>query len=558
MILSSELRNRQRGAALLTLLAVVILALGFMIVRHPGALDGFAAAKQSRNGQVLGTAKQALIGYVAQQATYAAENNPGRLPCPESPGDYGTANEGRAAGNCTLPAVGRLPWRTLGIDKLVDAAGEPLWYVVSTGWALSNGTAPPLTTFINSNTAGQLNIDGAANDAIALIIAPGPAFNAAAAGPCAAWNQVRPTAGAPDVRNYLECENADSDAGGVFVTAGPRGSFNDQVLRVTTGDLMPALEAAIGYRIERDIAPQIRQVYTSANGWTVPVGSALFPFAAQFSNPEASIDPDPDPGPPTRADRSIYRGTLGTHQGLAPLARHVPGTITWINPAGASALRIGGPGLITLQSCAASTSTRLQCSITWVLAPQLQLQVQAANIGTGFRQPPGIAANLTTNQFASATLTNSLNADGSATVTITLTPNFGLFGLNGTVQLDINAADHAVIDDIATANAWYLRNEWHKLTLYAISQGFAPGSVAACGGANPACLAIQDARYANSDRHAVLVLAGRPLPQLGQARPNATLSNYLEGENLTFADTALRRSAASSSFNDRVVFVSPP
>ena len=58
----------------------------------------------------------------------------------------------------------------------MDANAEPLWYVVSPGWALSNSTVPPLQTFINSDSVGQLTVDGVANDSVALIIAPGPAI----------------------------------------------------------------------------------------------------------------------------------------------------------------------------------------------------------------------------------------------------------------------------------------------------------------------------------------------------------------------------------------------
>ena len=82
-----------------------------------------------------------------------------------------------------------MPWRTLGIDKIVDSAGEPLWYAVSPGWAL----APPGTgtLVIHSESVGQLDVDGKANAAVALLFAPGPAFNAQAAPGCAARAQSR-------------------------------------------------------------------------------------------------------------------------------------------------------------------------------------------------------------------------------------------------------------------------------------------------------------------------------------------------------------------------------
>src|SRR3970282_502627 len=96
------------------------------------------APDRDHNARVLQQAKTALIGHVGLRAGDATtpEDNPGRLPCPEAPGSahnfgggvYTESDDGGAAGNCTLPAVGRLPWRTLGLDKLTDSAGEPLWY----------------------------------------------------------------------------------------------------------------------------------------------------------------------------------------------------------------------------------------------------------------------------------------------------------------------------------------------------------------------------------------------------------------------------------------------
>ena len=47
--------------------------------------------------------------------------------------------------------VGRLPWRSLGIDQLRDGYGEPLWYVLSRGFR-----NPP----INFGTLGQINYNG--------------------------------------------------------------------------------------------------------------------------------------------------------------------------------------------------------------------------------------------------------------------------------------------------------------------------------------------------------------------------------------------------------------
>src|SRR5262249_13352975 len=164
----------------------------------------------------------ALIGHVAHLASQPGELNPGRLPCPEAAGFFGTTNEGVAAANCKQPALGRLPWRTLGLEKLRDAAGEPLWYAVSPGWALPNVTA---SLTINSDSRGKLTVDGRPEAAIALIFAPGRPLQVPVSAQCPARDQQRRSKDVagnpvpPDARDFLECENATVPADGSFVTA---------------------------------------------------------------------------------------------------------------------------------------------------------------------------------------------------------------------------------------------------------------------------------------------------------------------------------------------------
>jgi len=270
--------RRQRGIALLFVIAMITMGgTWYMISRLNRLSLNHSAIDRRNNAEVLGKAKQALIGYVIAQANKPGENNPGSLPCPELPTYFNdtSGNDGKTASSCaTLPAVGRFPWRTIGTDKFVDSAGEPLWYVVSTGWGYT-GT----NTVINSNSVGQLNLDGvayttqaASDTVIALLIAPGPAIYTNCNG--TGVSQVRsPTSGvAPDWKNYLECENATNPADANFVTTGPSASFNDQVLKITVGDIMPGIEAAIADRMQREIDPVLKTVY----GWSSTLSGAAW------------------------------------------------------------------------------------------------------------------------------------------------------------------------------------------------------------------------------------------------------------------------------------------
>src|SRR5262245_4483444 len=350
--------RQQRGATLLVMLTVPGLGVAWFAVSQLAASANFALAARERNAETLGRAKAALIGYVAQRTARTGENNPGRLPCPEAPGGAGGANEGVAAGNCTLPAIGRFPWRTLGIEKLVDAAAEPLWYAVSPGWAL----VPPGTStlIINSGTAGQLVVDGEPNAAVALIIAPGPAFSVQAAPGCAPRAQSR-SALPPNMRDYLECENATSPADVNFASKGPAGSFNDQVVRVTAADILPAIEAGIAHRIEREVVPLLKSVYASAN-WGTSAANPVFPYATPFSDPATSN----------------YQGAAGTFRGLLPFAfsqgcnpaadpRCSPTFVQWsAAPGYAPAVTLTNVST-PVHACSVS-ATAIQCAGTYVAA----------------------------------------------------------------------------------------------------------------------------------------------------------------------------------------------
>src|SRR5688500_6874243 len=126
-----KLSRTQRGAALIVMCLILVLGACWWLVSRSEIFERTALDRE-HNARVLSRAKQALIGYVAHTATASANDQPGRLPCPEADANIGNpASEGEASANCALPAVGRFPWRTLGVEPLLDAAGEPLWYVRS-------------------------------------------------------------------------------------------------------------------------------------------------------------------------------------------------------------------------------------------------------------------------------------------------------------------------------------------------------------------------------------------------------------------------------------------
>src|SRR5882672_3976399 len=114
--------NRQRGIALLIVLALLVLLVGTVMVGFTGDLAR-QNRKQQQTTDALAMAKEALIGYAAKDP-----NQPGVLPCPDSDND-GSADS--PCGATGVTAIGRLPWKTLGLPDVRDGAGECLWYAVS-------------------------------------------------------------------------------------------------------------------------------------------------------------------------------------------------------------------------------------------------------------------------------------------------------------------------------------------------------------------------------------------------------------------------------------------
>jgi hypothetical protein len=611
--MSMRAATRQRGAALLALLAVIALAASWFVVKQLNTESGaIAAARTNRNAAVLNRAKQALIGYIAAQAAKSGEDRPGAFPCPEAPGNFNVAaTEGSVSYPCTPPLVGRFPWRSLGLDKLVDTYGEPLWYAVASGWAGANtvinsncANATAITGMPCAGPAGRLTIDGVTGDVVAIIIAPGPAITASASAGCTAWSQTRPTAAPPDWRNYLECQNATNPADNTFATTGPSGSFNDQVITITASEILPAIEAAIASRIEREIAPVLRTMYSGPYpaapaapqfSWSGSPSAPTLPFAASFVDPSTSAMQGAWAQvqgllPLTYAETAPGSGTLCTPGVAAP--RCSPTFVSW-----SSASMAGG---VSSPSCT-TTPTQINCTyyywcllglcgLTGSTSVSFTIDATANNVGMAMRQINVNAAvtNIDAGSLAVVTVGGASprpsisSSSGSATVRLSATatpPAAGslvsnlLCGISGILSLFFGCAqhtvavpitlfaDHPILDPTATgagALGWFLRNRWHEVAYYAIAPGFAPSGAKSCVDGTT-CLTVANHRTAAGvvdagKQRAIIVLTGRALA--GQARPTSNPIDYLEGANADGNVYAFEtRSVAlvgNRSFNDRI------
>lgn len=247
-----SLPGRQRGIALMVMLAVLIMGIAAILAGSLGS-TALKNERQKKTTEALAQAKDALIGYAVSDSS-----RPGELPCPDVDGDGKlTMNIDYIGSNCAS-LIGRIPWITLGIAELLDGDGERLWYALSEPFH-ANGSS-----VINSNTKGTLSVfqaDGtsllteAGYDAVAVIFAPGS--------PVA--SQSRSTASEKNnAANYLDSANGrdNSIEVGPFIAGTQSDTFNDQLILITIRNLMPLVEQRVAGTVKKALAD-----YYSANGY---------------------------------------------------------------------------------------------------------------------------------------------------------------------------------------------------------------------------------------------------------------------------------------------------
>jgi hypothetical protein len=530
---------------------------------------------------------------------------PGRLPCPESTGNAGGSNEGIRAGNCAPgfaanKNIGRLPWRSLGIDKLVDAAGEPLWYAVSPSW-VNDGSPPPPP--LNAGTPGELTVDGA-GDVVAVIFAPGrplntsPSAGQVAAG-CAARLQVRndrahnaSLTNAPNFLDYLECQNAtplDNIFGTAVADNAVNPATNDQIITITARDVMNAIQGPLAERLQRTVAPLLSEF---GDRWVS--GNKFLPYAFPFTPPESNTPVAQHCGPASAAQ---------VREGLLPVAGN---PLTGNCSSSWTGLDISGSGIKNNGCVTDGVSGTVTCTFIYyetnflmslaglgsATSANATIQAVAPHAAASFRDPLLLADVTTSTPSASTTKTLALAPQTNGDVQLQLqvsvadsnvctdVPLVGL--LCEVVGVLLGAPSHTVqvqfpqlaapvvqgnklstealngqappFDLLAPVagqpHYWFMHNEWYRYTYYAVS------TAASAAGPTGGNLTIDGfpSDYGNAnDKNFVLALMGPAVT--GQMRgASATLAHYVEGQNA--ATAASPRQFAYQVFkvsgNDRI------
>ena len=224
---------------------MIALGSGFLVYSLAGP-RALAAQKSAETDAVLAQVKQALIGFAASPPSNATNTErPGELPCPDM------NNDGFGDGSCVAGAIGRVPWKTLGIPEPQDGNGGTLWYAIAGPFRNKNMSAAP----INSDTLGNLSVylgssaTVLTSQAVAVLLAPGPAVGTQDRGTSIAACSTTGTSIARNLcaANYLESTGGGNNAqtGGPFIQAASSATFNDRVLAITNADLMPAVEQRV-------------------------------------------------------------------------------------------------------------------------------------------------------------------------------------------------------------------------------------------------------------------------------------------------------------------------
>lgn len=277
---------RERGQILLFTLTLLIFvgAASFFTFFSPSS---GRLRQDEQTTRIMVEAKEALIGYAVSSAT-----RPGQLPCPDTNND-GLA-EPLASGNCPNN-IGRLPWKTLGLEDLRDSAGERLWYAASPVFTRdpTSCAIPPFNNPrcpLNSDTRGTLTVsqDKAAtvitNEAVAIIFAPGPTLP----------GQLRDAANANNPANYLDTtDGVSNSAPPAFIAAQnsdslpqspPPSPFNDRLIVIDTTHLFTVVEK----RVARTLLKMLTDYKTA--------------FPGKYTGADKHMD--------NEEDDEVYRGWL--------------------------------------------------------------------------------------------------------------------------------------------------------------------------------------------------------------------------------------------------------
>jgi len=533
--------RRESGFALAVVLVIVVLGATALALRTINAAS-LRSDRYRVTQEALIKAKEALIAYAVSDTA-----RPGELPCPDVNDDGKLMlGEDFVGSNC-VSLIGRLPWRTLDLPDLRDAQGERLWYALSNDFHANGPVA------LNSDTAYRpgntsLSISGTqvAGNVVAIVFSAGTTLKRAGAAAlqdrscivgtdCDATYKctTSPASNTPKCNpaGYLDVsgvDNADGDT--TFVSAAESETFNDRMLPILSDEIMSLVERRVG----RELGQKLRDHFDAwqCNAPCVPPVNIVnrkgfYPWAAPFNDPTVASP-----------------GVSGTLNGQLPIGA---ASVVWT-----SALTVPPSPVLT---CAGLGSSSISCTgDPGVVAVSITGQVD--NIATAFVDPPGGTEVTVVSGVVLIPPTVTWTLD-QANQRLNFSWNGLVLGAPGKVEIQVRAPAAS-----AWTASWLTANNWHQLSYYALSPGYAINGTNSCvPGTN--CVSVANAIAPNNDKQAVIVTSGRTLtgtlpPQAARpVAPPASEADFLEGGNQTPADLAFEQNMRSPAFNDQPAVVRP-
>lgn len=483
-----RVKAKQRGAALMVMLVIMIIGVAAILVSSLNS-SSLQIARDKTNAAALVQAKEALIGRAVADLT-----SPGSLPCPDT-NDDGAAESpvGQPGGNCPS-YIGRLPWKTLGLPDLRDGSGERLWYALSPNFrdyvTLNPINSNSVGTLVVYDNSGVTLLTPPGSEAIAIVFAPGDIVA----------SQQRDLANQNSPQNYLDLgpnSRNNATATGPFIVADKTNSFNDRLMIIGTGDLIPTVEM----RVAREAKSCLDNYAVSSAGkypWAVPVsdttgytGAMATYFGRLSTQPSNITSGTNDPSVDALLNAlSALQVALNNYA-----ANNNSSTSTALDNAGVTLVNAAN-----IVKNAQPTSPAVPTSIT----------SQAKNAGNSAQNLAGGSGSVTTVQ-AKIDSTNSALASA---------------GISSSVNDPTMSTTWPSSCTLFTSSYW---SAWQNLVFYQAAYGYQPGGSASCVG----CLSISGsgntATGSGTYRAAVLV-ARRAIGTEDRSNP-ATIMPYLEGSN---------------------------
>ncbi len=538
--------RNQQGAALL-IFFLLLLTTGVVFFVSQLALDRGGLRYEDNTTEALARAKEALISHAVSFYQQGNEGLYGFLPCPET---QAVGTEGNQQGNCTgqyINAIGRLPWRTLGIQPLKDGAGECLWYAVSGEYKFGNynpGAPPPPSTrseMHNADSPGMFRLlDENLNlvkgnlpedRVVAVVIAPGPQLagqNRPAANANLPCKVARTNA---DPAQYLEIvggvDNSDVSAAvdsiddfvGALNLQG--ANVNDRVLTITASEIFNAIRRQTDFNTHmHNLTEGLARCVAGYGVANVQSGGCDINVCRN----QCTVDRNN-----CRDQCDVDRDACIAAGGSPPFCNWQRNTcrfncnFTWFTCRWDCLINCGGPG-------GGPDVYRLPWPARVDLASDYRVSANYADIGAADVAAQGLLGRF---PFDVGNSNAELIARGAPN-------NYGDEFLNNCTA--VNVAGNTVTIDFSDIDNEYRRlyEHWKDHFFYVVSGAYAPDS-----GDNTCAANCPDSQGAVGNPYAAMVFfADEVLPTLNQLRrttetdpgtpvaeTKAVIDNYLEGSN---------------------------